>query len=82
MPEGYSYDLYNRNDIERILGDKAWAISFKDSACRCFGFMVSKKKCVWSAASRRVEAARCLLSAGPFPDGRAPPSALQVYLHH
>ena len=30
----FDYELYNRNDIERILGDKAWCISFKDSACR------------------------------------------------
>ena len=48
MPEGFSYELYNRNDIERILGDKAWSISFKDSACRCFGFMVSKKKYIYT----------------------------------
>ncbi len=41
VPEGFSYDIYNRTDIERILGDKAWCISFKDSACRCFGYMVS-----------------------------------------
>ena len=37
-----------RNDIERMLGDKAWCISFKDSACRCFGFMVSKKRYVYT----------------------------------
>lgn len=48
VPEGFDYELYNRNDIERILGDKAWAISFKDSACRCFGFMVSKKKYIYT----------------------------------
>ncbi len=48
VPEGFSYELYNRNDIERILGDKAWCISFKDSACRCFGFMVSKKKYIFT----------------------------------
>ncbi|GIL64260.1 hypothetical protein Vafri_18261 [Volvox africanus] len=48
VPEGYDYELYNRNDIERILGDKAWAISFKDSACRCFGFMVSNKKYIYT----------------------------------
>ncbi|XP_062164496.1 uncharacterized protein LOC133871136 [Alnus glutinosa] len=34
--------LHNRNDINRILGPKASCISFKDSACRCFGFLVSK----------------------------------------
>ena len=34
VPPGFDYELYNRNDIEKILGDKAWCISFKDSACR------------------------------------------------
>ena len=28
------------NDIERILGPKSSCISFRDSACRCFGFLV------------------------------------------
>jgi hypothetical protein len=41
--EGFDYELYNRNDINRILGPRASCISFKDSACRCFGYMVSKK---------------------------------------
>ena len=36
IPEGYLYELYNRNDINRILGPKV--------LCRCFGFMMSKKK--------------------------------------
>ncbi|KAF2613628.1 hypothetical protein F2Q70_00007478 [Brassica cretica] len=48
VPEGYDYELYNRNDINRILGPKASCISFKDSACRCFGYMVSKKKYVFT----------------------------------
>lgn len=48
VPEGYDYELYNRNDIERILGDKASCISFRDSACRCFGYMVSKKKYIFT----------------------------------
>ena len=26
VPEGFDYELYNRNDIERILGDKAWCV--------------------------------------------------------
>ncbi|KAL0396901.1 UNVERIFIED_CONTAM: putative UDP-arabinopyranose mutase 1 [Sesamum calycinum] len=33
VPEGFDYELYNRNDINRILGPKASCISFKDSAC-------------------------------------------------
>ena len=24
IPDGFDYELYNRDDIERILGDKAW----------------------------------------------------------
>ena len=40
VPSGFDYELYTRTDIERILGDKASCISFKDSACRCFGYMV------------------------------------------
>ena len=48
VPEGFDYELYNRNDIKRILGPKAACISFKDSACRCFGYMVSKKKYIYT----------------------------------
>ena len=46
VPPGYDYELYTRLDIERILGDKAWCISFKDSACRCFGYMVRPLKII------------------------------------
>ena len=48
VPEGFDYELYNRNDINRILGPKASCISFKDSACRFFGYMVSKKKYIFT----------------------------------
>ena len=48
IPEGFNYELYNRNDIERILGKRAECISFKGSACRCFGFLVSKAKYVYT----------------------------------
>lgn len=48
VPDGFDYELYNRNDINRILGPKANCISFKDSACRCFGYMVSKKKYIYT----------------------------------
>ena len=40
VPNGFDYELHSRKDIEKLLGDKAWAISYKDSACRCFGYMV------------------------------------------
>ncbi|CAN1318217.1 UDP-arabinopyranose mutase 1 [Linum perenne] len=48
VPDGFDYELYNRNDINKILGPKASCISFKDSACRCFGFLVSKKKYIFT----------------------------------
>uniref|UniRef100_A0A804I354 UDP-arabinopyranose mutase n=1 Tax=Musa acuminata subsp. malaccensis TaxID=214687 RepID=A0A804I354_MUSAM len=48
VPEGFDYELYNRNDINRILGPKASCISFKDSTCRCFGYMISKKKYIYT----------------------------------
>ena len=31
--EGFDYKLYNRNDINQILGPRASCISYKDSAC-------------------------------------------------
>lgn len=48
IPEGFSYELYKRPDIENMLGSKAEAISYKDSACRCFGFLVSKKQYIFT----------------------------------
>jgi len=52
VPDGFDYELHNRKDIERVLGDKAWAISYKDSACRCYGYMVSLKPAIPLPASR------------------------------
>ncbi len=60
VPEGFDYELYNRNDINRILGPKASCISFKDSACRCFGYMVSKKKYIFTIDDD------CFVSSFPF----------------
>ncbi|KAG6467162.1 UDP-arabinopyranose mutase 1-like [Zingiber officinale] len=48
VPGGFDYELYDRNDIDRILGPRAARISFKDSACRCFGYLVSKKKYIFT----------------------------------
>ncbi|MCJ7450691.1 MAG: hypothetical protein MUP58_03040 [Candidatus Nanohaloarchaeota archaeon QJJ-9] len=48
VPEGFNYDLYDRNDIEDDLGDKSWVISFKDSACRCYGFLKSDSRYVYT----------------------------------
>jgi hypothetical protein len=56
-----------RNDIERVLGEKAWCISFKDSACRCFGFLVSKKRYVYTIDDD------CFVAKNPKQEVRAPP---------
>lgn len=48
VPDGFDCELYNRNDVNRVLGPKSSCISFKDSACRCFGFLVSKRKYIFS----------------------------------
>lgn len=48
VPHGFDYELYNRNDVNSILGPKASCISFRDSACRCFGYLVSKKKYIFT----------------------------------
>lgn len=48
VPNGFDYELYNRDHVNKVLGPKASCISFKDSACRCFGFLVSKKKYIFT----------------------------------
>ena len=48
IPEWADYELYNRRDIEAALGDRAWIISQKDASIRNFGFLVSKKKLVYT----------------------------------
>lgn len=48
VPDGFDYELHNRNDIKANLGDKAWCISYKDSACRCYGFLMSKKRYIFT----------------------------------
>ncbi|CDY27964.1 BnaC05g43660D [Brassica napus] len=48
IPTILNLDFLEMNDINRILGPKSSCISFKDSACRCFGYMVSKKKYIYT----------------------------------
>ncbi|KAJ9693666.1 hypothetical protein PVL29_009563 [Vitis rotundifolia] len=45
--EGFNYKLYDQNDMNQILGPKTSRIFFKDSVCLCFGFFISKKKCIF-----------------------------------
>ena len=48
IPEWADYELYNRLDIEKAMGESSWIISQKDASIRNFGFLVSRKKFVWS----------------------------------
>ncbi|CAN6888007.1 unnamed protein product [Brassica oleracea] len=48
IPTIRNLDFLEMNDINRILGPKSSCISFKDSACRCFGYMVFKKKYIYT----------------------------------
>ncbi|URE38840.1 Reversibly glycosylated polypeptide [Musa troglodytarum] len=60
VPDGFDYQLYNRNDINRILGPKTACISFNDSASRCFGYVISKKKYIFTIDDD------CFVSVFPF----------------
>ena len=80
----FDFELYNRNDIERILGDKAWAISFKDSACRCFGYMVSKKKYIYTSeweSVGRLEWSTTYIYTSELESTSTPVSGWEVHLH-
>ena len=49
IPKWADYELYNRHDIERALGkSRSWIISTRDSSIRNFGFLVSKKRYVYT----------------------------------
>ncbi|GMH42999.1 hypothetical protein BSKO_10921 [Bryopsis sp. KO-2023] len=44
VPEGYDYDLFQRKDIVKVLGQNAKCISPNHTASRSFGWLLSKKK--------------------------------------
>ena len=48
IPSWVNYELYNRNDIERTLADRAWIISKRDASIRNFGFLVSDKELIYT----------------------------------
>jgi reversibly glycosylated polypeptide/UDP-arabinopyranose mutase len=68
IPPWADYELYNRRDIEAALGDRAWIISQKDASIRNFGFLVSKKKLVYTVDDD------CRPAMGP--DGKTPVNAV------
>lgn len=48
IPEWVNYELYNRVDIEKSLGDSSWVISAEDASIRNFGFLVSNRTYVYT----------------------------------
>lgn len=48
IPSWVDYELYNRNDIKKALGEEEWIISSKDASIRNFGFLVSKKPFIYT----------------------------------
>lgn len=56
VPPGFSFERHTRRDIERRLGKDraAKCISFKDSACRCYGFLVRMKEAEKAEINRFV----------------------------
>jgi reversibly glycosylated polypeptide/UDP-arabinopyranose mutase len=49
IPSWANYELYNRKDIDRILGEKySWIISSQDASIRNFGFLVSNKTFIYT----------------------------------
>eukprot|EP00413_Alexandrium_margalefii_P026276 CAMPEP_0204575182 /NCGR_PEP_ID=MMETSP0661-20131031/41026_1 /ASSEMBLY_ACC=CAM_ASM_000606 /TAXON_ID=109239 /ORGANISM="Alexandrium margalefi, Strain AMGDE01CS-322" /LENGTH=736 /DNA_ID=CAMNT_0051583775 /DNA_START=116 /DNA_END=2326 /DNA_ORIENTATION=- len=70
IPQWVDFELYNRNDIRRILGDRAWIISAKDASVRNFGFLVSKKKYIFT------------LDDDVFPASQPDGSLIDAFLEH
>ena len=48
VPDWVDYELYNRNDIQKALGDAEWIISSRDASIRNFGFLLSKKRYIYT----------------------------------
>jgi reversibly glycosylated polypeptide/UDP-arabinopyranose mutase len=48
IPTWLDFELYNREDITKALGEDAWIISSKDASIRNFGFLVSKARYIYT----------------------------------
>lgn len=49
IPGWVQYQLYNRDDIDRILGkNRSWIISANDASIKNFGFLVSNRTYVYT----------------------------------
>lgn len=48
VPSWVDYELHKRVDIERVLGKNQWIISDKDASIRNYGFLLSKKRYIYT----------------------------------
>ena len=48
VPEWVDYELHNRHDIKKALGENEWIISSRDASIRNFGFLISRKKYIYT----------------------------------
>lgn len=48
IPPGVDATVWTRPDIDALLGPRSWVISSRDSACRCFGFLVSRARYIFT----------------------------------
>lgn len=44
IPGGFSFDVYTKPDIERVVGSSSSSVVFSGYSCRYFGYLVSRKK--------------------------------------
>jgi len=49
IPSGFDHTLYTKHDMERVLGSGVLSsLGFRGHSCRSFGYLVSKKKYIFS----------------------------------
>lgn len=48
IPEGFNVHVYTKFDIDRVIGPSPSAINFSGYSCRYFGYLVSRKKYIFS----------------------------------
>ena len=48
VPEWVDFELHKRVDIERALGEGEWVISKRDASIRNYGFLLSKKRYIYT----------------------------------
>ncbi|XP_034683827.1 probable UDP-arabinopyranose mutase 5 [Vitis riparia] len=48
IPEGFNLHVYTKSDIDRVVGSSYTAINFSGYSCRYFGYLMSRKKYIFS----------------------------------